>query len=166
MKLHLKSKKEDRSVTPEPVTSQPDLHAISDIDMAREDVEKRGFALSVVRDGKRILQSKRPGISALVTAIDYDRFCLRGASAADRILGKAAAMLFVYSRVSRIFASLASRDASATLQEFGVPFESVKNVREILNRDQTSACPFESLVRDVKTPEEAFERLRICRISG
>jgi hypothetical protein len=141
------------------------LRAISDLDIARKDVKEKGFALSIVRNGNTIFQSKTPGISALVTAIDKDRFLFKGASAADQVLGRAAAMLLLYSEIVSIFASTASSDALAILKRFKIPVESERVVPAILNRNQTSTCPFESLVRDVENPEEAFNRLRVCKIS-
>jgi len=138
----------------------------SDIDIAKKDVKEKRFALSVVKDGETLFQSRMPGITALVQAIDEDRLRFRGASAADRILGKAAAMLFVYSEISSVFASVASEDALTTLKRFQVPLEYEKIVTKILNRTQTSTCPFESLVIDVDTPEEAFRRLKVCKTSS
>jgi len=136
----------------------------SDIDIAKKDVKEKRFALSIVKDGETLFQSRMPGITALVQAIDEDQLRFRGASAADRILGKAAAMLFVYSEISSIFASIASQDALTTLKRFQVPLEYEKIVTKILNRTQTSTCPFERLVIDVDTPEEAFRRLKCAKL--
>ena len=135
-----------------------------DIEKAKSDIGKKGFALSVVKDGKTIIQSKTPGVSALVTAIEKDRQSFRGASAADKVIGRAAAMLFVYSEVKCVFALLASQDALTTLKMFSVPFECEKTVAQILSRNQTSTCPFESLVQDVEDPQDAFEKLKTCKI--
>ena len=140
------------------------VRRVLDIEIAKSDIGKKGFALSVVKDGKTIIQSKTPGVSALVTAIEKDRQSFRGASAADKVLGRAAAMLFVYSEVKCVFALLASQDALATLKMFSVPFECEKTVAQILNRTQTSTCPFESLIRDVEDPQDAFEKLKTCKI--
>ena len=142
----------------------PGVRSVLDIEIAKSDIGKKGFALSVVKDGKTIIQSKTPGVSALVTAIKRDRQSFRGASAADKVLGRAAAMLFVYSEVKCVFALLASQDAIVTLERFGMPFECEKTVAKILNRNQTSTCPFESLIQDVEDPQDAFEKLKICRI--
>ena len=142
----------------------PGVRSVLDIEIAKSDIGKKGFALSVVKDGKTIIQSKTPGVSALVTAIERDRQSLRGASAADKVLGRAAAMLFVYSEVKCVFALLASQDALTTLKMFSVPFECEKTVAQILNRNQTSTCPFESLIQDVEDPQDAFEKLKICKI--
>jgi len=136
---------------------------VSDVSIARKGVKEEGFAVSIVRDGKRIFQSKTPGISALVTAIDKDRFYFKGASAADRILGRAAAMLFVYSGIVCVFAQTASNDALTALDKFEIPVESERIVPAILNRSRTSSCPFEELVQNVHDPEEAFKRLRVCK---
>jgi hypothetical protein len=140
------------------------VRSVLDIEIAKSDVRKKDFTLSIVKDGKMILQSKTPGVSALVTAIEMDRQSFRGASAADKVLGRAAAMLFVYSEVKCVFALLASQDAIATLERFGMPFECEKTVAKILNRNQTSTCPFESLIQDVENPQDAFEKLKTCKI--
>ena len=140
------------------------VRRVLDIEIAKSDVSEKGFALSVVKDGNTILQSKTPGVSALVTAIERDRQVFRGASAADKVIGRAAAMLFVYSEVKCIFTLLASQDAIVTLERFGVPFECEKTVARILNRNQTSTCPFESLIQDVENPQNAFEKLKTCKI--
>ncbi len=142
------------------------MNQVSDISIAKEDVKEKGFALSIVKNGKRVFQSKTPGISALVSAIDQDRFHFRSASAADRILGRAAAMLFVYSGIVHIFASTASTDALSTIGKFRIPVESEKIVPAILNRSRSSSCPFEQLVQNIDDPEEAFRRLKICKASS
>ena len=141
------------------------VRSVLDIEIAKSDVRKKDFTLSIVKDGKMILQSKTPGVSALVTAIERDRQSFRGASAADKVLGRAAAMLFVYSEVKCVFALLASQDALTTLEMFSVPFECEKTVAKILNRNQTSTCPFESLIQDVENPQDAFEKLKTCKIA-
>lgn len=135
-----------------------------DIELAKNDVKEKGFFLSIVKSGNRVLQSRSPGLSSLMAAIEKERRSLRGASAADKVIGKAAAMLLVYSEVKRVYAILASEDATATLERFHIPFESEKTVAMILNRNRTSSCPFETLVQDVEDPHEAFERLRSCNI--
>ena len=142
----------------------PGVRSVLDIEIAKSDIGKKGFVLSVVKDGKTIIQSKTPGVSGLVTAIEKDRQSFRGASAADKVLGRAAAMLFVYSEVKCIYTLLASQDAIATLERFVMPFECEKTVAKILNRNQTSTCPFESLIQDVENPQDAFEKLKTCKI--
>ena len=140
------------------------VRRVLDIEIAKNDVREKGLALSVVKDGNTILQSKTPGVSALVTAIERDRQNFRGASAADKVLGRAAAMLFVYSQVKCIFALMASQDAVLTLERFNIPFECEKTVARILNRNQTSTCPFEDLIQGVEDPQDAFGKLKTCRI--
>jgi hypothetical protein len=165
MSLFLESKRKKRPVASETSTSEWDL-AVSDVSIARRDVKERGFTLSIVRDGKTLFQSKMPGISALVNEIDTSRFDFRRASAADRVLGRAAALLLVYSGICYVFACTASEDALATLKKHGVPYECEKKVAGILNRNRSSTCPYERLVRDAETPADAFNRLRVCGVSS
>lgn len=145
-------------------TDQVGQRNVSDLEIARRDVKEKGFTLSIVRGGERILQSNSPGISVLVSAIDEDRFRFKRASVADKILGRAAAMLFVYSEISCIYASVASQDALAILKRFDISFECKRIVKRIMNRNKSSICPFEKLVLEVDTPEEAFERLKACKV--
>jgi len=152
--------------TRQAASDELNFRKVSDIDIAKRDVKERGFALSIVKDRETLFQSKTPGIFVLVTAIDKERSRFKGASAADKILGKAVAMLLIYSGIKRVYASTASQDALATLEKFKIPFEFGVTVPKILNRDRTSTCQFESLVRDAQTPEEAFEKLKICKVSG
>ena len=137
---------------------------LSDIDIARKDVKERGFGLSIVRGGTPLLRSRTPGISALVAAIDRDLLSLKGASVADRVLGRAAAMLFLYAGIRSIFGSTASNDAVALLKKSEVSFEYETAVPKILNKYKTSICPFEQEVLGVEDPKEAFKRLRALNL--
>ena len=65
---------------------------------------------------------------------------LSGASAADRIVGKAAAFLYVLLGVRTVYATLMSVPARETA---------------IRNRTDTGFCPMESAVWDISDPHEA-----------
>ena len=73
---------------------------------------------------------------------------LSGASAADRIVGKAAAFLYVLLGVRTVYAPLMSVPARETLRAHTV-------VPAIRNRTDTGFCPMESAVWDISDPHEA-----------
>lgn len=85
---------------------------------------------------------------------------MMNSSVADKIVGKAAAVLCVYAGVAAVFAVTASRKGIEILKENNVfcEFESV--VPHILNSERSDVCPFEKLVMDISDPKEAYERLK------
>ena len=77
---------------------------------------------------------------------------LSGASAADRIVGKAAAFLYVLLGVRTVYAPLMSVPARETLCAHGIEDTVVPAIR---NRTDTGFCPMESAVWDISDPHEA-----------
>ena len=80
---------------------------------------------------------------------------LSGASAADRIVGKAAAFLYVLLGVRTVYAPLMSVPARETLCAHGIEAIADAVVPAIRNRTDTGFCPMESAVWDISDPHEA-----------
>lgn len=89
---------------------------------------------------------------------------LSGAFAADKIVGKAAALLFILGKVTSIYAGVVSRPALDVFSAHGVSAQYGRVVSNIINRDKTGICPMEQAVLDIFDPEEAF--LALCAATG
>lgn len=81
---------------------------------------------------------------------------LRGFSAADKVVGKAAAFLYVLSGVTDLYAGVMSEPANDILIQNGIDCVFDKAVKAILNRSNTGFCPMETAVRDIDDPNEAL----------
>ena len=81
---------------------------------------------------------------------------LRGADAADRVIGKAAALLFAYGGVRSLWAARMSEAARDFLRTTDIQFDYDELVPAILNRDGTALCPMEQRALGIDEPEEAF----------
>ncbi|MCL2300858.1 MAG: DUF1893 domain-containing protein [Firmicutes bacterium] len=81
---------------------------------------------------------------------------LRGADAADRVIGKAAALLFAYGGVRSIWAARMSEAARDFLRTTDILFDYDELVPAILNRDGTDICPMERRALGIDGPVEAF----------
>ncbi len=128
------------------------------INALRALLEKENLTCVVSRDGK-LYRSADRGIRPLMTWLREDsRFC-EGGCAADRVIGKAAALLFVYGGIRAVYAGVISELALAVFQTAGVHVEYGRLVPHIVNRDHTGFCPMETLVTSVDSPEEAFRLL-------
>lgn len=85
---------------------------------------------------------------------------LHGFSAADKVVGKAAALLFVRAGIVRLYAHVLSEPALAVLQAHGIPVEYGTLVPGIINRSGDGPCPMEAAVSGTEDPEEAIRLIR------
>ncbi len=83
-----------------------------------------------------------------------------GSSIADRIVGRAAALLCVYSKAASVFAVTISGEAIQVLEDNKVFYRFQNHVPNILNYEGNDICPFEKLVIDLTKPEKAYKKLK------
>lgn len=115
---------------------------------------------AVCRPDGSLHVSEDRGVLPMLLWLDEDRTFLQGASVADKIVGRAAAMLMVYGGVSEIYASVISRSALDYLREQGVEVSYTNTCIAISNRRGDGICPMERAVAPVSDPEKAFEVLK------
>ena len=100
------------------------------------------------------------GIKPLLILLAEEEKALRGATVADKVVGKAAAFLFVLGEVEKLHACVLSVPAKEVLERYGIDFTYDTLTEKILNRDKTGFCPMETKVWDIDTPEEAYAVLK------
>lgn len=125
---------------------------MSDIERAKAAL--RGHSVAVCRAGEVMTRDGR-GIAPLL-AIASEENALRGASVADLIVGKAAAMLMTYAGVSEVYAEVMSEAGERTLSEHDIPHSCGLLVPYIIDRTGKDVCPMERAVADVSDPAEAY----------
>jgi len=85
---------------------------------------------------------------------------LQGFSAADKVIGKAAAFLYALAGVREVYAPVMSEAAIDVLKEYGIKAHHDSVVKGIMNRAKTGMCPMEQAVREVSEPEAALTAIR------
>ena len=85
---------------------------------------------------------------------------LRGYSAADLIVGKAAAMLFVKAGIVSVFGKVMSEAALHYLEQHGIPAEYDTLTEKIINRRGTDICPMEKTVAAIDDAEQGYAALK------
>lgn len=129
-----------------------------------EDIEKAKSMLSdtircaVIKEGK-IFTSDRRGIAPLIELYDGGED-LSGCVAADKIVGKAAAFIYVRLKAREVYASVMSGEAVKVLSAFGIKHSFGQCVKSIRNRAGDGICPMERAVENISDPDEAILRLR------
>lgn len=118
---------------------------MKDIDVAMELLEKEKLALVIVKNNKVIFTSSGKGIKPLYTALEELKDELEGSSVADRVTGRAAAMLCTYAGIKQLKTKLISDNAINVLKETNIIYEYDECSPFIENRDRTGMCPVETL---------------------
>lgn len=112
----------------------------------------------LTKDG-RLLESALAGVAPLTDWLQKEPELLRGASVADRVVGKAAALLMLCGGVREVYADVISEHAAICLGGSCVPFYEGERVPYIINRARTGMCPMEKLCLDTNLPREAYRRI-------
>ena len=100
--------------------------------------------------------SHERGIAPIMKLISGKEDALRGAWVADKVIGKAAALLLCYAGIDRLYAKIISEHAIEALRNQSLSFEFGRSVPYIVNRAGNGMCPMEQLVLDLSRPDEAF----------
>ncbi len=124
------------------------------------DIETAKYALasaSVVlcKGGKRTERTER-GVMPLLLLIASGKDW-RGYSVADKIVRKAAALLFVKMGVREVYGEVISIGAKQVLEKYGIEFSYRNLVAQIMNRQGTGQCPMEKSTEITDDPEQAYQ---------
>lgn len=121
---------------------------------------REGLSCVIVKNGVEYT-SDLFGIKPLMQKLREDRRFFAGAVIADKVIGKAAAMLLCDSGIAEVYGAVMSESAAALLQAHGIPFGYGELVPMIENRTHDGMCPMEITVNDLIDPADAFDALEI-----
>lgn len=130
---------------------------MSDIEKAKELLTK-GFTCAFCKD-EEMYTAKGKGIKPLLDLVEGEH-SLKGFSAADTIVGKAAAMLFVLAGARAVYGEVMSEKGKGVLEKCGVDCSCGTLVSKIINRKGDGECPMEMAVKDANEPEEALKKIK------
>lgn len=133
---------------------------IKDMNVAREILSKTDYSIVVVKKGNFLTKKQGDGVRPILEAIEELAEGMQGSIVGDRILGKASALLCVYSKVNGVYSSQATKTAIAVLLKAGIPGQTDEIIPYIKNRNGDDVCPFEKMLLDVDTTEQAFDILK------
>lgn len=131
---------------------------MTDLEHARRILEQEGYTC-VLCKGEKILCDTRRGVKPLLELLDSGED-LREFSAADKVIGKAAAHLYYLLGVRAVHAGVISDPAKAVLEQYGIHVAFDQCVQRIQNRTQTGLCPMESAVWDISDSDDALKAIR------
>ena len=133
---------------------------IDDMDRAREILSTTDCSIVVVKNGTILTEKHGDGIKPILEAIEELGQDMKGYIIGDKILGKASALLCVYSEAIGVYSKQATKTAIAVLIRAGIPGQTDEMIPYIKNRSGDGLCPFEKMLSDTDSPEEAYKILK------
>ena len=126
----------------------------TDLEKAKQILKEKNCSCVFCR-GNDLIVKTESGIAPLVeftdSEIDYSDFC-----AADRIIGKAAAFIYVLLNVKAVHGSVMSVSAAEILKSAEIEYSYDILTEKIINRLGTGLCPMEDAVKDTDDPQTAL----------
>lgn len=129
-----------------------------DLEKARSLLEKENYTCVICR-GDDVITDRRRGIRPLMELLESGKD-LHGYSAADKVVGKAAAFLYCLLGVKALHAGVLSVPARDVLVSAGISVGWGSLVPAIRNRAGDGFCPMETAVWDLTDPALAPDAIR------
>ena len=130
-----------------------------DVNLALKALKRDHLTLAISRGGSILYTSRNRGVQDLYCLVKHRPEVLMGASAADKVVGKAAAMLYAESGIRELYADNLSRVAESVLRQAGIKVQYRNMIPFVMNRDRSGMCPIEKLATSVDTLEELMAGL-------
>jgi hypothetical protein len=138
---------------------------MQDLEVAKKRLNEKSLTLSIVKNGEIIFETISNGISGFLEAIEKFGDGLEGTFVADRVTGKAIALLCVYAKVKAVYALILSKGAKSVFEKHAIHHEWNELVENILDVNKTRICPFEKLAKEISNPKNAYRKLKILQNS-
>jgi hypothetical protein len=141
------------------------MNSMSDLDIAKSRLQSDNLTLIVVKNGEVLFETGSHRITGFLSAIEQLRDSLKDGSVADRVAGKAVALLCVYAGIRHVYAEVLSRKAKAVFEENRIRHEWKELVDNILDLNRSGVCPFEKAASDISDPEKAYAAFKALQQS-
>src|SRR5664280_3661534 len=116
-------------------------------ELVRTTIRSGNATLCAVADRALLYQLTGRGIGALLTAVEEERAVSHGPlDWGDKLVGRAAALMFTLVRPRSVFALTMSTSAQDVLRAADIPFTCDAHIDDVLNRNGTGQRPKEEAV--------------------
>jgi len=113
----------------------------------------------ILLGGKEVFLSDERGIAPLIKIVQGG-FDVKGGTAYDKIVGKAAALLYVLMEIGCVNAEVISSSAIEVFKAHAIKFTYKALAEKIINRRGDGVCPMEATVENIQDPYSAYVALK------
>lgn len=129
----------------------------TDLLRAKSELQDSNYTCVLCKEDELYSSAERgvkPLLAFLQGGTDFTGF-----SAADKVVGKAAAFLYVLLGVQAVYAPVMSRPAVQVLTQYGISAFYDEQPDTIRNRRNTGFCPMETAVWEIDSPQDALQAI-------
>ena len=131
----------------------------TNLNRAKKMLTENGYTCVFVSDDN-IISSYERGVKPLLALLDKEENVLVSYCGADKVVGRAAAFLYVLLGIKELYAAIISDGACEVLNRYGISFTYGTRVKRIINRSGDGFCPMESCTLECTEPSEALNEIR------
>jgi len=114
----------------------------------------------VMQDGEITHKTSGIGVKPIKELYENQPEVLKNAQVADKVIGKAAAMLLHLAGVTFIYGNIMSARAVDYLEKHNIAYQHGTLVDAIINRAGDDTCPLEKAVLNIEDKDEAYEAIK------
>jgi hypothetical protein len=133
---------------------------MNDLETAKTSLLQKQLTLVIVKNEQVLYETQFHRISGFLTAIEQLKEKMAEAVVADKVVGKAVALLCVYSKVNSVYAETLSEAGREILEKNRIHVEWNVLVDVILDDKKQDLCPFEKEALNISDAKEAFEKFK------
>lgn len=131
---------------------------MNSLEAAKLTLKDGGYRCVIASAGKVVFTSQGRGIAPLVEYYHQYGEAHPGAALADKVMGRAAALLAQLVGIGEAYTDVISQGALEELNKAGIAASFETKVDVIQNRAGTGLCPMELLSKGVEDPREMLSK--------
>lgn len=133
---------------------------MKDIEIAKNLLIKEDYTLVVVKDGNVLFTSTERGIKPMYELVKNMKAEVKGASIADKVIGRGAALLSSYLNIGEVYGIIMSKEAIEVFKKEDINHSWETTCDYVQNRDKSGLCPIEKLSLGIDDPIIFIEKLK------
>jgi len=133
---------------------------MENLEIAKTTLLENDYSIVLVKENEIVNTSRKNGLLPILDLYNNDKSILESAIVADKVIGKAAALILKEANIKELYAELISENAIELLDKTNIKYRYNKKVREIRNRDNTDICPMEELALESNNADELIEKIK------
>ncbi|MBS6106220.1 DUF1893 domain-containing protein [Anaerococcus sp.] len=133
---------------------------MENLEIAKTTLLENDYSIVLVKENEIVNTSRKNGLLPILDLYNNDKSILESAIVADKVIGKAAALILKEANIKELYAELISENAIELLDKTNIKYKYNKKVREIRNRDNTDICPMEELALESNNADELIKKIK------
>lgn len=132
---------------------------MNNIEKVKKILHENNYTFVLLTDKGDVVSSYKRGIMPLMEILQRDKSILNNGAIADKVIGKATALLISGFKVEALYTDLLSQKAKEVLEMYSVNYQYKTLVDYIQNRAKNDQCPMEKLTKDIFDYKTAYQKI-------